>query len=172
MNKIKKIILYTLLGIILVFCWWKFIYMSLDNTIRRSMDKEISEWYYSGISIEKNLKESRPTQEKESMIGAMKIIYELNDDWYFFSENLSRKYIDNVSAILDYELVFRNKKNADEYFFQRDRYYYDFDQASVVPIPILKVSNFYESEKKDNLKKIKTLWGGDFDDYLKYYQYK
>lgn len=173
MRKTKKIILYILFGIILIFCWWKFSYMALDNQIRRSMDKEISDWYYSSISIEKNfLRKDRSAKEKDSIISVNKIVYGLNEDWYYCSENLSRKYIDNVSAILDYELVFCNKKNRNEYFSQNDRYYYDFDQASVVPVPILKVGSYYGSENDNNLKNIKTIWGGDFDEYLKYYEYK
>ena len=133
------------------------------------MNKEVVRWYYSTISVEKNkLGKSRPAKEKEFLIDLKKISNGLNADWYYVSENLDFKYIDYSSMIIDYVIYFENK-NTGEIFYSNNRYYFDDENTAVIPIPLITTNKFLNSPQTGT---VKNIWNGDFDDHLRYYEYK
>lgn len=168
MIKNFKNISYILVVGIFIFCYWYFSYMSIDNQTKRTQGKEITVWYFAGISIEKKgIEEYRSNDGKKMMENSAKAKYGLGNDWTFLFEKLETKEIDTYSRIIDTSVGFKNENNGEEKYFY-NRYYYDMNTDW--PIVLLEENTLKTSYKENGIAKdkygsgtIKTLWNGDFD---------
>jgi len=130
----KNSVIFMLSTVIIIFCWYFFVYSSVDNQIMRLQGKEINSWYFNSKSIEdKGLGEPRPVDEKRWMVNQTKATLGLNDDWSFARQNFETKKVDQYSQIIDIITFFENK-NTKELSFFKERYYYGLD--TIQPIPL------------------------------------
>lgn len=126
------------------------------------MRSDITEWYYSGVSLTHNSpSEPKSQSEKDKAIQFSRVKDKLDESWSFISDDYKVFNIDYRSAVIDHTYIFESQVTNEKRYY-KTRYYYDLGED--MPIPL---ENDVSSISNNDYKTIKSgrLWYGDFDAY-------
>ena len=135
-------------------------YNSIENQSRRMLRDDITEWYYSGISLTHNSpSEPKSQPEKDKAIQFSRVKDQLDESWLLFSEDYKVFNIDYQSAVIDRVYIFESQTNNEKRYY-KSRYYYDLGEE--MPIPLEKDVSSISNNDYQTLES-NRLWYGDFD---------